>query len=113
MSTARLGTCPALLDLCVRPGRVLDIGIELRERVTGALIDWPPGTLARLGFSWGTGAELRVDGLIDGPHLLFHLGGDVTELIPRNAAVALELNYMDGDEAYWLVWCEGRTGSCT
>lgn len=109
--TAHLGDCPGELSLCLRPGRVFDGSIQLRNKTTKLPEDWPAGMTARLWFSWGTGTELIIEGTVDGSWLRFHMSPAETELVPRGALARVELNYT-GVEDEWVTWREGRLGSC-
>jgi|SRR5690606_23452129 len=109
--TVHLGDCPGELSLCLQPARMFDGSVQLRDRTTGLPQDWPPGTSARLWFSWGTGTELIIDGTVDDSWLRFHMTPAETELVPRGALARIEINYT-GTEDGWWIWREGRIGSC-
>lgn len=106
-----LGSCTSDLKVCLQPGRLFDAAIQLYDGVTKMPIDWPDGTQARLVFTWGTGTGLIIPAVVDGSWLRFSMTGEETELVPRGARAAAELNWT-GDPDDWREWREGPV-SCT
>lgn len=104
--------CPGMLTLCLVPGFVFDWTWKLTSRLTGYPQDWPVGTTSRMRFSWGTGTELIIPNEIDGPYIRVHMTSEETELVPRSAMVAIDLNFDSGDPELWRPWRAGRVSAC-
>lgn len=110
--TAHLGDCPGPLSWCMTPGYLFEGVILLRNRLTGKEQDWPAGTAARLRLHWGTGTELIIPGVVEGPRLLFDMTPEETTQVPRGALMAIDLNYDNGDPDRWRPWRVGRSNPC-
>lgn len=110
--TVHIGPCKGALSICISPGYIFDGVIQLTNRLNGQPMDWPDGTTTRMRISWGTGAELIIDGVVDGSYLRFEMTGEETEQVPRNPQVTIDLNYDAGDPLRWRPWREGRASEC-
>lgn len=104
--------CPGALSICIARGFLFEWTYTQRNRLTGAPMDWPAGTQARIRFSWGTGTEMIVPVAVDGPHLIVTMTGVQTEQIPRAALATIDLNFDDGAADRWRPWRQGKVAAC-
>lgn len=105
----RLGTCVARMDMCLYPGFAFSGDIQLKD-LTGAPMNWPVGTTARMRvITDGTGSEVLTfpADVITDSWLRIPLTDVETLTVPRAAEIFIDLNYGSG----WIPWALGRRAS--
>lgn len=100
------------MDICIAQGFIFEWDYLHRDPDTCTALNWPPGTSARIRFTWGTGNELIMAAVIDGAYLRVDLTAAQTATIPRAAVATIDLNYALGDPGMWQPWRAGSVSSC-
>lgn len=106
-----IGTCPAPLRVCYRPGALYARDVQMVDPATGDPLDWPVGMTAWLQVQTG-GFNQSYPITVDGSLLRILVSGANTVNWPDHACVRIWLRYAE----YPLdpiVWVEGHAeGGC-